>query len=248
MLKQLTRYVGPVKGQLPGAVLGIEIGQPGGGVAGNAYLVGQALEDRSKGSECLARRFIGIFGALGEHGPALLIGDQDVEAFFGLLKNEIVADRGDDRVFAPGLFDAGGGEGKARRGFKLGPLQLEGLRLGALLFRLVVVFGFELTFALIGFLGQELEKVPLGRAFALDNAGAGDGFGKPERITHRAGHDLQFSFVLDGKRNDEHEKADKNRHEVGKGHQPFGDLGLIVLLARGSGRTRHGQAAALSWG
>ena len=69
-------------------------------------------------------------------------------------------------------------------------------------------------------MGGVLEPRPRRQAEYLDDAGIAHVVLHAEGVAHRAGDDLQLLLVLRGKRDQHHEEADQQAHQVRESHEP----------------------------
>jgi hypothetical protein len=93
-----------------------------------------------------------------------------------------------------------------------------------------------------------LELRPRRQSVDLDDAGIAHIVLYAEGVAHRAGDDLQLLLILIGERDQHHEEADQEAHEIGEGDKlavaaavcflaPRHGLGLRAQAGTGSGST-----------
>ncbi len=150
-------------------------------------------------------------GAVGEHRAAILIDDLQVEALLGLLEHDVLGHLGQFRHVLQRLAQRGRGERKVAV-----DLDLRARRAVAVLLirrrRVGGVLGLDVVDVLQPRAGRQ--------AVGLDDTGVARLALHAECVAHGAGDDLQLVGVLRRERDEHHEEAHHQAHQVGEGHEP----------------------------
>jgi len=154
---------------------------------------------------------VGHLGAIGEHRPAVLVDDFEVETLARLLEHDVLGDFGQFRHVLQRLPQRSGGQ----REFTI-DRQAGAVCTAAIVLVRGRVGGGILRRNMI----DVLQLRPRRQAVGFDDAGITHLGLHAERVAHRARDDLELVVVHGGEGDEHHEKAHHQAHEIGKGHKP----------------------------